>query len=491
MKSNKFISGFIVFALFTMFSSCTKDFDEINTNPKGLLTIPAGSIFGGAVKRAIDRYATVSVNNNISPMLAQYFTQVTYVEVSQYDLQRNPESGMWYRYYVNVLGALQDAASINNASSELEKVKKNRAACIEIMNVWTYQLLTDMFGDIPYSEALKGTALKTPKYDAQKEVYNYLFKRIKEAIAGIDEDSKGFSASDDVIYGGDMKKWKKFANTLTIRMAARVKGKKSELSNYPNIDEAISGMFESSSDDALFPYKKATPDNHPLYDVFVLSNRFDYISSNTIVDILKSKSDPRISFMVDLPRDGGGKYLGAPFGSGSLNASDQKKYSTIKGYVDNPKTVYHAPDLKGVFMTYAEACFLKAELKNDRSAYIEGIKASMKSHGVATGDIDDYIEKVPSTISLEDIITQKYIALYPTLGLEAWSEWRRTGFPTLNQPKGSASAKPIQRFSYPPGEEDLNKANWTQAISKIQPNKDDAYSGRVWWDTEDNTLKKQ
>ena len=493
MKSNKlFIPVFIFFSLLAILPSCTKDFEELNTNPKGLVNVPSGSLFGYAVKRAVDRYTTVSVNNNISPMLAQYFTQVTYVEVSHYDLQRNPEDGMWYRYYVNVLGNLQDAATKNEVSSEHKDVKTNRGACIEIMNVWTWQFLTDMFGDIPYSEALKAPSLKTPKYDTQKDIYDDLFNRLKEVIASIKESEKGFESKDDVIYKGDMKKWKKFANTLMLRMAVRVQGKKSDLKNYPDVDQAIAGMFASSADDAIFPYKKTTPDNHPLYDVFVLSNRFDYISSNTIVDILKSKSDPRISFMVDLPREEGAKeYLGAPFGSNAMNASTQKKYSTIKGYVNSPKTDYHAADLKGIVMTYAEACFLKSELKgNDKDSYIEGVKASMKDLGVADDDINKYTDKL-SAPTLEDIITQKYIALYPTSGFEAWTEWRRTSYPTLNQPKGASTAKPIQRLSYPQDEETLNKDNWRKAVENILPNKNDGYDGRVWWDVKDNTLKKQ
>lgn len=490
MKNARYLLGILFLTIFVFTSSCTKDFEEINTNPKAITTPTSGGLFAAAVKSSFDRYNTVSGFNNVAPIVAQYFAQVTYTQVSQHEIQNDIGGNMWSRYYF-VLGNFKHAADANNSSSSSKEVKDNRTACLEIMNVWTYALLTDLFGGIPYTEALKGGEIKAPRYDTQKFVYDALFARLSKAIGLIKTSKSGFKKGDDLIYGGDMDKWKKFANTLMLRMAVRVQGKKSDFKNYPDVNTAIAGMFKSSSDNAELAYAKTPPSNHPLYDVFVLSNRFDYMVANTVIDLLKSKDDPRISFIADLPRDGSGKYFGAPYGAGSIVTAGQKKYSTIKGYITTPKTGYHVPDLKGKLMTYAEACFLKAEIKKDKNAYIEGVKASMQSFGVSDEDTKKYTDKMTGTpYSLEDVITQKYISMYPTCALEAWTEWRRTGFPTLNQPAGAPKAISIERYIYPVAEGNLNKANLDKAIEGLSNAKDD-YNSRVWWDTKSNTLKKQ
>lgn len=316
--------------------------------------------------------------------------------------------------------------------------------------------MTNLFGDIPYSDAFKGSEDLTPSYDTQQEIYTAIDGLLDGAITDLNSSENVFDIEGDLIYGGDTDAWIKAANSLKARYDL-YRG------NYADALTSVAASFAAGEDFKL-GFGPENNQSGPIYQYNTVSVwGADINMASTFIDMLNGVSDPRLPFYADLF---GGVYVGSVPGSEDEDASDLGPYN------DSPE----APVL---FSSYAEMKFIEAECYMMQAvpdnaaaaiAYQEAIAASLEyvtglaDHSAwltATGiDIED-----GTTITLEKIITQKYIAMYSTV--VPYDDFRRTGFPTLT-PVAGAGAIPV-RFPYPQSEISYNYANVPSVASNNVP----------------------
>ena len=453
--------------------SCETDFSTWNKDEKNPATVPANTLFSNAQRNLARLMKKQNVNDNIFNFLAQYWTATTYPDESNYDLAgRDVTGGFWNRMYRDVLLDFQEAQNTLDTEREtldpaLIPINTNQKAVTAIMQAYSFHVLVDIFGNVPYSEALN-IDNASPKYDDASEIYADLFVKLNSAINDLDPAHDSFGGSD-FIYNGDVSAWLKFANTLKLRMALRVK-------DAGKVAEAVAGgVFESNADNAAFPFTISDPYSNPLWENLVQSNRNDLLVSDSFVDLISPLNDPRAEVYM---ADNKSPYVGGPYGGNNSYNS----YTHLG-------SIFHKPDFEGVILDYAETEFLLAEaaaltlggVSDAENHYNAGVKASI-NYWAPDADADAYVSAQPYDAAnwKESIGTQKYIALY-SRGFEGWTSWRTFGFPVLNAPaEAHVSAEGLVpvRYTYPVNEPERNGVNYEAASSAIGGDK---FTTRVFW----------
>lgn len=455
--------------------SCTNDFSEWNVDPKKATEVPASTLFSNAERNLVRTMKNQNVNINIFNFMAQYWTATTYPDESNYDLgTRDVPGNFWNALYRDVLIDLKEATNVLNAETAtlapaLLSKNKNQLAVVSILEVYTYHVLVDVFGDVPFTEALD-IDNSSPVYDNDTDIYAALFTKLDAAIANLDANANSFGSAD-FIYNGDVASWKKFANSLKLRMALRVK-------DGAKISSAIAGgVFESNDDNAAFKFLASDPYANPLWENLVQSGRSDVLVSDTFIDIIVPLNDPRTpAYMADniVP------YTGGPYG-----ANNSFNSFTHLG------AIFHEPDFEGIIFDYAEVKFLLAEaaarglggVTGAATHYDEAVTASIE-YWVSGADAATYLAQ--PTVAYDavnwemSIGMQKYIALY-SHGFEGWASWRIFGYPVLNAPETahvSAEGLVPVRFTYPADESQRNGTNYEAASAAIGGDK---FTTRVFW----------
>lgn len=491
--------SFYIVLLFTA-SSCVDDLTSLNSNPKAFQrgTVPGDTFFSNATRNLVDMitYGTTPANNASGmtfKVLAQQFAEATYFDASSYNLV-NVGNGFWVTMYRDVLQDYKEAKMLlqkdaeNPLNTEADKqMIANKLAIVEIMEVYTYSILVNTYGDIPYNGALN-TSLKsealdseniTPAYDDAATIYEDLFARLDGALIKLNGEASFEDA--DIIYDGNVSAWMKFGNSLKLRMAMTLADKNPELSK-SMAEQAAPLVFESNEDNAVLEYFLVTPNTNPIWVGLIQSQRFDYVASNTLMDLMDSASvtDPRIALFYTVDKAGG--YSAGTYGKG--NSYD------IFSHPGEAMTLETTP---GVLIDYAEIEFYLAEAVTRNYAvngtveehYINGIKASIDYWGgandveMATFLADPFVNYASADgTPLQKIARQKYIALF-NRGLEAWTEYRRLDFPRFYEPPVPNGDFPI-RFTYPNSEQTANGENYTLAAQAIGG---DVVTNRVFWDT--------
>ena len=486
MKS-KFV---ILSALIALSVSCTDKFEEFNIDTKNPARVSGETLFTNAQLEMSDQISSTDVNLNVFKLFAQYWTETTYTNETNYDIVvRTIPDNTFQEYYtgndaVKSGGFLQDfkvAAELITATDpptqEGEFEKTNKLAIIELMTAYAYQNLVDIFGNIPYTEALDIENID-PVYDDAATIYQDLIRRVDAALASLDE-SQGSFGSADLIYGGDIASWKRFGNSLKLKLGITISDSHPELSRNTVESAVTGGVFTSSEENAELQYLGAIHVN-TLYEDLVQSGRDDFVPANTVVDLMNSLNDPRRPFY--FTQTAAGIYSGGPYGT----PAPYSRYS----HIAEPIT---APDFPGILLTYDEVLFYLAEAVargynvggTPDVFYNQAVTASILWWGGTQADADAYLAKpeiayatAPGTWQ-QKIATQAYIAFY-TRGLEGWTEWRRLDFPILIVPPRISSYEGIpKRFSYPVNEQTLNKANYEAASADIGG---DRLTTKIFWD---------
>lgn len=484
-------------ALITLIGSCTKNFEEFNTDVKSPAAVTGEALFSKAELALVDQISSTNVNLNVFKLFAQYWTETTYTDEANYDLvNRTIADNTFQQYFVgNVnkeggfLKDLKEASKVINESTPLNSVgeaeKANKLAIIELLNVYSFQNLVDIFGNVPYSQALDINNI-SPAYDDAATIYQDLITRIDAALTRLDPANGSFGSAD-LIYGGDVSKWIKFANSLKLRIGITLSDANPTLAK-ATVESAVNaGVFTSGGDNALLHYLGAIHTN-PIYVDVIQSGRDDFVPANTIVDIMNSLSDPRRQFYFTLVDTSSVTGVIKPAYSGGIygRSNPFTKYSHIASGIS-------APDFPGFLLAYDEIQFYLAEAAQRNfsvggtaeSFYNEGIRASILAWGGSSADADGYLAlpgvnfvTAPGTWQ-QKIGTQAYIALY-TRGLEGYTEWRRLDYPILNIPPSITDYSQIpKRFTYPINEQTLNKANYVTASAAIGG---DLLTTKIFWD---------
>jgi hypothetical protein len=462
-----------------------EDITDLNDNPKKAKQAPAGTLFANAEKNLADILATPSVNSGIFRLLAQYWTETTYTNESRYDLStRNIPQNFWGNVYRDVLNDLEASKIAVNAIDPLfieESVRKNQIALIEIMEVYSWSLLVDTFGDVPYKGSnLIGEALDVnntvPKYEDASAIYVDLLLRLDESLKSFDKSAASFGTYD-LIYSGEVAKWIVFANSLKLKLGMMLADVDVARAKSVVENAVAAGIFTSGEGNAALKYKDTPPNTNPVWVNLVQSGRKDFVAANTIIDAMNTLNDPRrVNYFTTIS----GNYVGGKYGS----SNSFTKFS-------KPGDLLKTPTFECLFLDYVEVEFYLAEAKargfdidgTVENHYNNAITASMKYWGVSETESVNYLTNTAVAYSSasgnykEKIGTQKWIALY-NRGLEGWTEWRRLDYPQLVAPSTALTVIPL-RFTYPVNEQNLNKSNYDAAAAKIGG---DNVATKLFWD---------
>ena len=474
-----------------MLTSCIKD--DLNVDKKNPSSVPAGTLFSNAQKNLTDVMTSTSVNRNVFRLITQQWTETTYTDESNYDLAtRNIPQTFWNIMYRDVLKNLEESKKIVEADNTIYTdpiAKKNKLAEIELMEAYTYSVLVNSFGNIPYTEALDPNN-PHPKYDDAKTITLSLVSRINAALATLSAgDSFG---SGDLLYGGDIAKWTKFGNSLKLKIGMMLADV--DAASAKTIVESTKGkVFTSNDDNAAFHYLDAPPNTNPLWVDLVASGRYDFVAASTIVDQMNALSDPRrtayFTIAPKIPATSTSPEIPAGYRGGTPGASSNYDSFSHAGALLNK------PNFEALLLDYSEVEFLLAEAKERNmdigtgtavAHYANGIQASLDYWGTTSSDVTAYVANATAAYSnplntksfREKIGVQKAIALY-NRGYDAWTEWRRLDFPKLSPAVDAVSGIPV-RLSYPVQEQNLNTAKYTEASAAIGGDKVET---RLFWDT--------
>lgn len=458
-----------------LLGACKKDITSLNSDPKHPQTVPGTALFTQAQRTLSNTLATSDVYTNIFRLIEQQWQETTYITESNYNIKDNKiPDGIWTAFYRDVLEPFEQSKAKYAETILVPGTVKNDVAISDIMQVYTYYYLVTTFGNIPYSEALN-IDNKFPKYDDAATVYAALITRLDADVANLD-DNEGSLGVADVIYGGDIPSWRKFANTFKLKMGitlADADNAKAKATVEAAVN-AAGGIFADNADNANFKYATTPPNTNPIWTDLVQSGRLDFVGAKTLVDTLKLKTtgtvnhplDPRLALF--FTTDAKGAYSGGIIGA-------KNSYDAFS----KPSTHLTAPDFPGLLLDYAETEFNLAEAVergytvtgSAESHYKKAITASIEYWGGTADEAAAYLldPTVAYTTATGDykqkIGYQKWVALY-NRGWDAWVETRRLDYPKLPKPANPVSTFPV-RFTYPVSEQNVNTINYDKASSAI------------------------
>ncbi|MDN3548141.1 SusD/RagB family nutrient-binding outer membrane lipoprotein [Mucilaginibacter aquaedulcis] len=464
--------------LLSVATSCKKELSDLNKNPNATQNPQPDYLLTAAIKNTADTYWGIANNMDASLLFVQYWAKIQYTDPDRYIYTNTSFQELWTVAYSKSIVNLNKIISIADAQSN-----PNYKGVALVLRSWTFALLTDQYGDVPYKQASNIEQFLTPAYDAQRDIYFALLDDLKAAQASLDPAGKAILG--DVIYSNNIGLWKKFANSLRLRIALRIADREPEKAKQvlADIQAEGSGYISSNSEIAQLVYLDS-PNQNPISNLF--DTRDDYRISKTIVDKLFELKDPRLPIYASPTKDATPQtYVGIPNGLLVGDASNLGFSKTSK-----PGTYFLVPHAPAVIISYAEVLFDRAEAaargftaENAADLYNQAVQASLKQYGVADADVATYTASAAVKYDASDfrksIGNQKWIALFGQ-GLEAFAEWRRLDYPQL-QPAvaGALNGKMPVRLIYPGKEQSLNGTNYTSAVSHQGA---DVLTTKLWFD---------
>lgn len=377
----------------------------------------------------------------------------------RYGILDSDVNNLWNTLYG---GALKNLLVLQEKAEAQEA--KHYLGVSKVMTAFAMMNISSVWGDVPFSEALRGETETKPSYDSQEMVYNAINTLLTEANTHFGESNPAGVAvpgNDDLIYGGDIAQWTALAKTLKVRHALHL-AKRNGMG--PVRDAINAGGLITAADDFQFNFGAASAEWNPRYQFDV--ERGDIRVGEKIVDLMAATGDPRMAGYFRLHPDATDpEFVGS--GAGAAN--------TLASYIG---PAYASQTSPVFFMTYFELKFIEAEAffgtDNARAAaaYNDAVKASLAKHGVSDPDWEAAnAAETAETISMAKIMEAKYIAMF--LSLETWTDWRRTGMPSLALPANAELAETPRRYIYPTDENLYNTDNVPAG---------DTPTTRVWWD---------
>jgi hypothetical protein len=494
IMKNATVKFMLVLALVFSFTACDEQFEEMNTDPNRIAEIEPAFLFTNAV-RATFRNAIGSLHYKFGASYAHMFVPIK--NDRQSDEYKTIYAQDWYN---DVFGGIYGGPirHINEAlrlTAEGEYENEVQYAIADIIAVLNYARLTDAFGDIPYTEGGWGQKdILVPKYDTQEFIYKDMLNRLNTSIDVIKTASpeRAFPGADP-IYENDLDKWVRFANSLRLRYAMRMRFVDAGATE-PVVAECLNELLiEENVQNALL--ECVDTDNGSLYNPWSGSwSYWQFKVSEKLVEWLRGTNDPRLPVFVKPNNDG--EFVGIPNGLGDENFSDWDKANT-----SIPGDVLIARGTPIYELTAAEVYFLRAEAAlfnlgpgDANLLYREGIRKSMEQWGIDVTEIENFLANEPeATLSgteeqqFEQIGNQMWLALIENFA-ESYSYIRRTGYPVI--PKRMAPDYALgdtdgilpTRLKYPLEEEANNTDNVQDVINRQGPND---ISTKIWWDVRD------
>lgn len=530
-------------------TSCS-DFGDVNNDPEHLNTeiVDYRMVFTG-METMLPGYGFGDVWRNgiiYCANMLQHTSTVGWKEGIFYTYNSGLNESFW-GLYQGEDSPIRNAYLIMQAWKDKPGYENGYQMC-RIARAYILQRATDLYGDVPYFDASKGfDGIGYPRYDKQQDIYNDLLKELDEAQAALDPSLTSSLTKEDIIFKGDVLKWKRFANSLMVRVAMRLSKVDPALAE-TWVKKAVSnGTFTNINESAIIQHQDGgtTGWKEPYGDIYSDTDSYEFFLSEYFVNLLKNNNDPRLPLIgtvcstnprarwndsepfdygncnpeiqVGMPTgyDQNGenwdisKAPGYP-GDWPKELENKPAWSKFETYYSRPnRYTYGRPDAPSMLVTYAETQLLLAEAahrgwitgKSAQDYYNEGVTAAMEQFAFYTpakeiydtylksDAIEKYLQENPfdPTKALEQINTQYYITTFCD-EYEAFSNWRRTGFPTLtpvnkNYPMCVTNGTIPRRFTYPTSEAQVNATNYQEAISRLTDG--DKMTSRVWWDKEE------
>lgn len=468
MKKLSYIVGL---AALVLSLGCTKDFETKSGNPNSIKTGSAATLMSQTLYNAL--VTRIQTAKNVGNELMGYTVQKSERAYTQrFDIRNTLGNNLWNRHYTSLTN-IEDMYK-----KALEEDNVNYQAVALTLKAWLVSELTDTFRDIPYFEATKGDDLNfLPKYNTQEEIYKDLLDNLDKA-ALLFNNSKTMSSEGDILYGSQATTalqvgcWRKFCNSLRLRLYLRVSNA-AEFNGPDKINEIVSNptlypIFTSAAEQAYIPFTNV----EPLYNPYFNATNVDFgallAPSYTILQMMQEISDARLPLYYERNLN---EYTGVRSGFPAGVAGQIFQEGT-----SNLKYDLHTSARLGVIMNYEEVQFILAEaaqkgwISTGTSAadyYLQGIRANFTFWGLTPTSTYLTMPGVAFDNTLEIIIKQKYIASF-FRGLEAWFDYRRTGFPHLIiDSRADNNATIPSRLVYPAVTQTYNPTNYKLAVDRM------------------------
>ncbi len=479
MKNTFYIITCISLLLAT---SCTKDFEDINTNPNAPNSVQPSLLLRQVIYNFGDE---MSYEGFVAgDLLSQHRTAIDFNLFDRHAL-KSPQLGgnPWPIFYTN----LRDNEIILNQSRSIQTYKVYEGPAL-ILKAYMAGGLTDLFGDVPYFEAFNGVnGTVTPAYDSQEDIYlaeGGILDNLDKGIAAINSYNDAIPLEGDILYNGDLQAWVKFANSLKIKHLLRI-------SNQIDVSAQLQAIYDSgnyittNSQNAIFNFTNTEPNNFRLAQLRI-GDFNNFVLSETMEDILVDLNDSRIGrFFRPFANSTSGDF------NGLLNGIDASQTSIALSDYSVAGTAFRedTSTLDANFITAWEVKFALAEAAainlitaDAQNLYETGVAQAFEYWNTTLPV--DYLTgpaayNAPGTTPVQQIITQKWIANLIN-SYEGWVEYRRTGFPELRTISASLNENLIPvRMPYPAEEEALNAENYNTAAAATNGN---SINAPVWWD---------
>jgi len=480
--------------------ACDEGFEELNVDPTKPVQVDVrNKMTATQLYTSGERYENWRANLIYSSVMMQHFaTTAGYWSGDKYTWNQGYASSMIDRIYGNAVKSVEDMLLQFDTD---ETLPEEMRAITRIWRVVIYHRLTDLYGDVPYSEAGQAviSGILTPKYDAQSAIYADMLKELEESVAVLQGGGTSGYGDADIIFKGDINKWRKFGNSMMLRLGLRLI-KVDPAGAQAWATKAINGGVMESNDDIAYIQHALGPDGinrNGNGEAFTADGSPRL--SKTFVDFLQD--DPRLPILGARRSDGStdpADLIGFPNGLDLTMLKDLTGEDNTNAYAEPNRSIITGEDAPMFFQTYAEVEFMLAEAAERwglaggdvKSHYEKGVGAAMKflviykpEAEITDAQVNAYLAAKPfdAANALEQINTQYWAATFLN-EYEAFANWRRTGFPVLvpvNYPGNVTNGTIPRRLTYSTSEQSNNVANYEAAIAAQGP---DELTTRVWWD---------
>ena len=481
------------FALSLVLSSCEfgEGFEEMNIDPNKASQLDVSNKFASAIlKTSGGRYENWRASLIYQSTMIQHLSSTAgYWSGDKYFRSDQYANALWDRYYPDVIKEIEDIraqlTSEGNSGSEM--------GMLRILRVFAFTRLTDIYGDIPYSEAGQGyiNGILKPKYDAQQDIYMDMLKELEAAVAQIGASTT--MGSSDLIFQGNTTKWKAWGNSMMLRLAMRLTKADSATAKAWAEKAVAAGTMTSNDHIAMVQHTDGPAGINKNGHGEVWQADGNARMSKTFMDWMSD--DPRLTVLAQRTSDGStavADLIGMPNGSDGNSIPDNSIYASLN---DDLKGV----DVPMVFHSYAEVRLLKAEMAfrgwsvpgDAKTHYEAGVKAAMqmlgtiypKTTAISDAEVATYLAAKPYDAARGwEMISEQYWAATLLNEYESFNNWRRTGYPTLTPVNydGNVTGGTIpRRLIYPVSEQNTNGYNYSAAVARQGA---DNFTTRIWWD---------
>lgn len=497
----------MVFSLLFLISACDDGFDELNTNEVDPTGIDAAFILNNASIGLSHPGGTLVYDIGIVQYIISPNSGVLTGANYNQD-NRNSTEGMWVDYYRSVIRHTRDV--IDQLADNPERSNLRQMA--RIVQAYAFMVLTDTYGDIPYTDGGLGyiDQIVLPAYDMQQNIYPSIIQELREAVSAL--SASGRAENSEVFYGGDVEKWKRLGNSLLVRAGMRL-SKVDQAQAQQVVSAAATGVMQSNADNWVVRHDNNYRNGFGATLNGTEANNYYLVSS--FVDFLKNSNDPRLAAIAvryvgaksgpeqksDIASNDPDLQVGMPMGHDNntiVGVAEQLGLASFYDFSQADRLRVVKVDAPMYLVTYAQTQLLLAEaavrgwvsgpaetfFNNGVRAHMEQIADYDAGSAIAAEDIDAYLSANPfnSNDAIKQINEQYWVASFLN-GPEAWANFRRSGYPDLSPnpfpSQDLTSEQFIRRLTYPSAELGVNTNNVNEAIGRQGP---DILDTRVWWD---------